>query len=152
MAKHTQKNKSRMFREFNKLPERSITHDGLKHLGITYHYFRQKFSLTIGQLHLMLLVYDLEFFTTDYACKQMRMYRGMFYKRNVLPLVKAGYLYHHFRQTSPSHVNMEDLMFYGETRFSYRSRMALTQKARLIVARFYRSASTGELPELDLSE
>lgn len=149
MAKHTQKNKARMFRESSRLPDSAISHEGLKHLGITYHYFRKRFGLTMGQLHLMLLVYDLEFFTTDYACKQMRMYRGMFYKRNILPLIKAEYLYHHFRQTSPSFHSMEDLMFYGETKFSYRSRMALTQKGRMLVARFYRSASTGALPDLD---
>ncbi len=44
---------------------------------------------------------------------------------------------------------MEDLLFYGETKFSYRSRMALTQRGRMLVARFYRSAATGALPDLD---
>jgi hypothetical protein len=147
MAKHTRKNKSKMFREFNKLPERNITHTGLKHLGIAYTYFRKRFGLGQGHVHLMLLVYDLEFFTTDHACKEMKMYRGMFYKRLILPLVREGYLYHHFRQGSPGPVSMEEMIFRGEGQFNYRSRMALSQKGRLLVGRFYRAAETGIMPD-----
>jgi hypothetical protein len=42
---------------------------------------------------------------------------------------------------------MEEMLFRGEGQYNYRSRMALSQKGRLLVGRFYRAAETGIMPD-----
>ena len=58
--------------------------------------------------------------------------------RIVYPLVKEGYIHKVFDKLTPSQT-FEDHLFRSETKFNYRVRYALTQKARLMVQRFYRS-------------
>ena len=57
--------------------------------------------------------------------------------RIVYPLLKIGYVYKHFDKLTPSNT-YEDHLFRDETKFNYRVRYALTQKARLLVQRVYR--------------
>jgi len=61
--------------------------------------------------------------------------------RIVYPLVKEGYIHKYFDKLTPSQT-YEDHLFREETKFNYRVRYALTQKARLMVQRFYRSLSS----------
>jgi hypothetical protein len=56
--------------------------------------------------------------------------------RLVYPLMNSGYIYKHFDKLTSSKL-YEDQLFRGETKFNYRVRYAITQKARLAVQRFY---------------
>ena len=58
-------------------------------------------------------------------------------ERIVYQLVREGYLYKHFDKMTPSNTR-EDHIFRDETKYNYRVRYALTQKARLLVQAFYR--------------
>ena len=57
--------------------------------------------------------------------------------RVVYPLMREGYVYKHFDKLTPSNT-MEDHYFRDETKMNYRVRYALSQKGRLLVARYYR--------------
>ena len=54
----------------------------------------------------------------------------------IYPMVKQDLIYKHFDKLTPSR-ELEDHMFREETKFNYRVRYALTQRARLLVQRFY---------------
>jgi len=93
------------------------------------------------ELLFLLWAYDLEFFTIDYASKEYEFRKNHLADRIIYPLVNAGWLYKHFDKMTPSN-KMEDYIFREETKFNYRVRYALTQKARLMVQRFYNSLSS----------
>ena len=57
--------------------------------------------------------------------------------KKIKHFIKKGYLYKHFDKLTPSNT-FEDHLFRDETKFNYRVRYALTQKARLLVQRVYR--------------
>ena len=65
------------------------------------------------------------------------MNRNNTQNRFIYTLVNKGYLYKHFDKLTPSET-FEDHLFRDETKFNYRVRYALTQKARLLVQRVYR--------------
>ena len=88
----------------------------------------------------MLWCYDLEFFTIKYAAKDYEYSEKKLAERLVYPLVNEGYLYKHFDKMTPSQTR-EDHLFREETKYNYRVRYALTQKARLLVQAFYRELS-----------
>ena len=67
----------------------------------------------------------------------MGMNKNNTQNRFIYPLVKKGYLYKHFDKLTPSNT-YEDHLFREETKFNYRVRYALTQKARLMVQKIYR--------------
>ena len=85
----------------------------------------------------MLWAYDLEFWTLDYAAKEYGVSKKKLSERTVYPLVKEGYIYKHFDRLTPSDT-YEDHLFRDETKYNYRVRYALTQKARLLVQKIYR--------------
>jgi len=84
----------------------------------------------------MLWAYDLEFFTIDYASENYGIRKNHIADRIIYPLLKEGWLYKHFDRLTPSK-EIEDHLFRDETKFNYRVRYALTQKARLMLQRFY---------------
>jgi len=86
----------------------------------------------------MCWAYDLEFWTIDFAVAEYGYSKDKIGKRIIFPLVNAGYVYKYFDKLTPSQT-LEDHLFRDETKVSYRVRYALTQKARLLVQRFYRS-------------
>lgn len=85
----------------------------------------------------MLWAYDLEFWTLDYAAKEYEVSKKKLGERTVYPLLNEGYIYKHFDKLTPSDT-YEDHLFREETKYNYRVRYALTQKARLLVQRVYR--------------
>jgi len=85
----------------------------------------------------MLWAYDLEFFTLRYASQDYDYSEKKLGERLVFPLVKEGYVYKHFDKLTPSDT-MADHLFRDETKYNFRVRYALTQKARLLVQAFYR--------------
>tara|TARA_S200002703_G_scaffold81875_1_gene70622 strand:+ start:826 stop:1248 length:423 start_codon:yes stop_codon:yes gene_type:complete len=136
MPKSTVK-RSRLFRDFSKLPDKYVKHNYLKNLrAATNEFLESAPDLTKSYLHLMLFLYDLEFFTIDYVASEYGMNRKNLADRMIYPLVIAGYLYKHFDKLTPSQT-LEDHLFRDETKYNYRVRYALSQKGRLAVQRFY---------------
>lgn len=91
----------------------------------------------------MLWVYDLEFWTLDYASENYGYGKGRLGDTVVFPLVKEGYLYKHFDKMTPSQTR-EDHLFREETKYNYRVRYAISQKGRLLVQAFYNALKTEE--------
>ena len=85
----------------------------------------------------MLWAYDLEFFTIKHAGEDFEYSSKKLAERVIYPLVKEEYVYKHFDKMTPSNTR-EDHLFREETKYNYRVRYALTQKARLLVQAFYR--------------
>ena len=138
MPKSTVK-KTRLFREASKLPEKYVKHNYLKNLrSATNDFLESNVDLTKSYLHLLLFLYDLEFFTIDYVASEYGMNRKNLADRMIYPLVIAGYLYKHFDKLTPSQT-LEDHLFRDETKYNYRVRYAMSQKGRLAVQRFYSS-------------
>ena len=136
MPKSTVK-RSRLFREVSRLPERYVKHNYLKNLrSATNDFLESNPDLTKSYLHLLLFLYDLEFFTIDYVASEYGMNRKNLADRMIYPLVIAGYLYKHFDKLTPSQT-LEDHLFRDETKMNYRVRYAMSQKGRLAVQRFY---------------
>ena len=129
--------KKKMFREFSKLNQRYVKSNYLKRLRTTMMSFCGKRDIFEREMSFMLWCYDLEFFTIKYAAKDYEYSEKKLAERLVYPLVNEGYLYKHFDKMTPSQTR-EDHLFRKETKYNYRVRYALTQKARLLVQAFYR--------------
>tara|TARA_R110002020_G_scaffold459760_1_gene677938 strand:- start:106 stop:528 length:423 start_codon:yes stop_codon:yes gene_type:complete len=130
--------KKKLFRESSKLNERYVKRNYLKHLRSILISTQENNDLFQKELMFILWAYDLEFWTLDYAAEDYDMSRKKLAERIVYPLVKVGYIYKHFDKLTPSDT-YEDHLFRDETKFNYRVRYALTQKARLLVQRVYRN-------------
>ena len=92
----------------------------------------------------MLWAYDLEFWTLRYAAEDYGYSEKKIGERLVYEMVNQGYIYKHFDKMTPSNTR-EDHIFREETKYNYRVRYALTQKARLLVQAFYRELETNRL-------
>ena len=131
--------KTRLFREVSKLPEKYVKNNFLKNLrGATDDFLDSNPDLTKSYLHLMLFVYDLEFFTISWVAENYGMNKKNLADRMIYPLSLNGYMYKHFDKLTPSQT-LEDHLFRDETKFNYRVRYALSQKGRLAAQRFYNS-------------
>ena len=129
--------KKKLFREFSLQDKKYIRRNYLKKLKVVKHFINKEYDISFSMVEFLLWGYDLQFFTIDFASKDMGMNRNNTQNRFIYPLVNAGYLYKHFDKLTPSST-YEDHLFREETKFNYRVRYALTQKARLLVQRVYR--------------
>jgi len=128
--------KERLFRDFAKQDRIYIKKNYLKNLKVIKNKYAKKLGMDFSKLEFLLWGYDLQFFTLDYASKDFQTSKSNIGKRYVWPLVKAEYIYKHFDKLTPSDT-YEDHLFRDETKYNYRVRYAITQKARLLVQRFY---------------
>jgi len=128
--------KSKKFREFSRLSERYVKNNYLKNLRKALISTQEQHRVFEKELMFMLWAYDLEFWTLDYAAENYGYSKKKIGERIVYPLVAEGLVYKHFDKLTPSD-SYEDHLFRDETKFNYRVRYALTQKARLLVQRFY---------------
>ncbi len=126
----------RMFRVFSHLSQRYVNRNELKYLKKALIKAETSNDIYRKELMFLLWAYDLEFFTLDYASEDYGMRKKHLADRIVYPLAKEGWLYKHFDKTNPSKTR-EDHLFRSESNMNYRVRYALTQKARLMVQRFY---------------
>lgn len=101
-------------------------------LSISY---RKRNNLTQTQLEFLFWAYNYEFFTIKKASEDMRLNRIHVEKRVIYPLRRKGYVFNYFNKLTPSNT-VDDQMFREETKFNYRVRYAITQKARGMVDRF----------------
>ena len=129
--------KKRMFRDFSRQDKKYIKRNNLKRLKQMRQKVRSQWDISFSDLEFLLWGYDLQFFTIDYAAQDLEMNKTNLSNRVIYPLQKAGYIYKHFDKLTPSDT-YEDHLFRDETKFNYRVRYGLTQKARLLVQRFYR--------------
>ena len=132
--------KKKLFREFSVLNQRYVKQNHLKDLRKVMSEFEGQNDIYPKELLFMLWAYDLEFWTLDYASENYGMSKKKLAERVVYPMMTVGLLYKHFDKLTPSQTD-EDHLFREETKFNYRVRYALTQKARLMVQRFYNRLS-----------
>ena len=129
--------KKRMFRDFSLQDKKYIKRNNLKRLKQIRHKVQKEWEVSFAELEFLLWGYDLQFFTIDYASKDLDYNKTNLSNRIIYPLQAKGLLYKHFDKLTPSQT-MEDHLFRDETKYNYRVRYALTQKARLLVQAFYR--------------
>ena len=130
--------KKKLFRDFSHLNQRYVKNNYLKRLRTSMISFCEKKDVFEREMLFMLWAYDLEFFTLKYASKDFKYSEKKLAERLVYPLANEGYIYKHFDKMTPS-TKLEDHLFREETKYNYRVRYALTQKARLLVQAFYRN-------------
>lgn len=129
--------KKRMFRDFSRQDKKYIKRNDLKRLKQMRQKVTSQWEISFSDLEFLLWGYDLQFFTIDYAAQDLEMNKTNLSNRIIYPMQRAGYLYKHFDKLTPSDT-YEDHLFRDETKYNYRVRYGLTQKARLLVQRFYR--------------
>jgi len=132
-----QGSKKRLFREFSVLNQRYVKRNYLKNLTSTVKRFCVDQDIYEKELMFMLWAYDLEFFTIKHAAEGTSVKANVLAQKTIYPLMKEEFLYKHFDKLTPSGTR-EDHLFREETKYNYRVRYALTQKARLLVQSFYR--------------
>ena len=128
--------KKKLFREFSKLNQRYVKNNYLKYLRVNVRDFCEKNDIFEKELMFMLWAYDLEFWTLKYAAEDYDYSEKKLGERIVYELVNNDYVYKHFDKLTPSK-KYEDHLFREEPKYNFRVRYALTQKARLLVQRFY---------------
>jgi len=126
-----------MFRDFSRQDKKYIKRNDLKRLKQMRQKVTSQWEISFSDLEFLLWGYDLQFFTIDYAAQDLEMNKTNLSNRVIYPMQRAGYLYKHFDKLTPSDT-YEDHLFRDETKYNYRVRYALTQKARLLVQAFYR--------------
>lgn len=132
MAKRPRKG---MFRDFKKRKQELLGRGYLKYLRLAQRDLTKNYDISESELNFMLFVYDYEFFTLDHISEQYFFSRDKMGKRLVYPLMRKEYIYKYYDKLSPN--NYEEAMF-AESKWKYRVRYALTQKARMTVQKFYR--------------
>jgi hypothetical protein len=142
--------KKKLFRDFSRLNQRYVKNNHLKYLRTRTMEFCRKHDIFEKELHFMLWAYDLEFWTLKYAAEDYGYSQKKLGDRLVYEMVNQGYIYKHFDKMTPSQTR-EDHIFREETKYNYRVRYALTQKARLLVQRYYRYLE-GEDTSLDAQQ
>jgi len=93
------------------------------------------YDISESEMNFIVFIYDLEFFTLDYASKAYFYNKAKLGRRIVYPLQNKEYIYKYYDKLAPT--SYEDAIF-DEGRYNYRVRYALTQKARLLIQRYYR--------------
>jgi len=132
MPKHSKKS---MFRDFKMKNPDTISRSYLKYIRLVQRDMAGNYDVTESQMNFMIFAYDYEFFTLDRISNDYFTSKAQTAKKIVYPLQTSGYIYKYYDKLSPS--GYEEAMFY-ESKFNYRVRYALTQKARLLVQKFYR--------------
>ncbi len=126
-----------MFRDFALQDSKYIKRNYLKNFKKVKRLMVESSGLRFSHIEFLLWAYDLQFFTIDYASTALDMNKTNLSNRVIYPLLKKEYIYKHFDKLTPSDT-YEDHLFRDETKYNYRVRYAITQKARLLVQRLYR--------------
>tara|TARA_R100001509_G_scaffold17744_1_gene8917 strand:- start:114 stop:539 length:426 start_codon:yes stop_codon:yes gene_type:complete len=134
--------KKKLFRESSRLNQRYVNRNYLKHLRRELVREKEKGILFQTEIYFLLWAYDLEFWTLQYAAEDFGYSPKKIGERIVYPLMQEGYIYKHFDKLTPSDT-YEGHLFREETKFNYRVRYALTQKARMFIQAFYRRLEKG---------
>ena len=135
----SKRSKRKKMREFGVLRsyEYNRERNYLKDLDGVFKHFRDEHDLSYTFKTIMLFCYDLEFWTADYVAEQMGRSSIKLKERFIYPAMHRDLVYKHFDRLSPGKMTPDQQLFYEETKMSYRVRYALTQKARLLIQKFY---------------
>lgn len=135
----SKRSKRKLMREFGVLRsyEYNRERNYLKKLDMALKYFRDEHQLNYTFMMIMLFCYDLEFWTANHVADQMGRSSKKVKELFIYPAMKRDLVYKHFDRLSPGKMTPDQQLFYEETKMSYRVRYALTQKARLLIQKFY---------------
>jgi hypothetical protein len=126
-----------MFRDFLHKDKQYRERNVMKNYRVVTAAYQKKYELNLPMLGFMTWAYDLEFFTLDYASKDMKWNKRVIYNRCVQPLKTKGFIFKYFEKLTPSRTH-EDAMFRDEHKMNYRVRYALTAQAMRIIESYYR--------------
>ena len=129
--------KKRMFREVSHLKDDQIGHNYLKNLRAARNMFCDDNDVSWSHLEFLIWAYDKEFWTINYAADEYGFNKKNFGNRILWPLMKEKLVFKYYDKLTPSD-KLEDHLFREETKYNYRVRYAITQRARMIVQAFYR--------------
>jgi hypothetical protein len=132
MAKHSKKS---MFRDFKYKDSEKIGKGYLKYLRLATRDITGNYDVSEAELNFLLFAYDYEFFTLDHASEGYFYNKLKLAQRIVYPLQRKEYIYKYYNRLTPT--TYEAAMF-DRDKWKYRVRYALTQKARLLVQKYYR--------------
>lgn len=130
--------KGRKFREFSMLNQRYVNNNYLKYYKLAKRDICTNHDVSENELESLLFMYDYEFFTRKHIAEALHQNFAKFYERVLLSLIKKGYVEKIYDKTDLENATMEQLAFLKYDRNNYRARYQITQKARLLVQRFYR--------------
>lgn len=131
-------------REYRKEDRSKIGKNYLKYLRMAIKDIITNSEMNRRDLELLLFVYDLEFFSAKYVAEQLGYKNSNDFRKDYIePLQKKGlvipYIHH-------GNISDEDRQRFNiSMKEKYRTRFAITQKARLIIQRFYNKLE-GKLP------
>ena len=132
MKKRTRKG---MFRDFKMRKQEWLNNGYLKYARLATRDITGNYDVLEKELNFMLFAYDYEFFTIDHMSESYFYNKRKIQERIIYPLQNKGYIYKYYDKLSPN--SYEDAIF-DESKMRYRVRYALTQKARLLVQKYYR--------------
>jgi len=132
MKKRPQKGK---FRDFKMRKELWLNKGYLKYLRLATRDVVGNYDISESELNFMLFIYDYEFFTMDHISEAYFYNRIKLAQRLMYPLQRKDYIYKYYDRLSPT--SYEEAIF-NESKWKYKVRYALTQKARLLVQKYYR--------------
>ncbi len=124
-----------MFRDFKIRKQETLNKSYLKYLRLAQRDIVASYDVSESELNFLIFAYDYEFFTIDHISSAYFYHKLKFGQRILYPLSKRDYIYKYYDKLSPN--SYEEAVF-DESKMRYRVRYALTQKARLLVQRFYR--------------
>lgn len=142
MARH---HKGRKIREFSYLNDRYVNKNYLKYYKHAIRDVSAKTGLTMNEINVLLFMYDYEFFTRKHIAKALHQNMLKFYERVLQPLMKKEMIERIYYRSDLDKASMEQLAFLKYNRSNYKARYQITQKARLIVQRFYRKLQGDEV-------
>ena len=128
--------KKKLFREVSLLHKRYVSKNYFKDLRSKRLMFCESNEISYSHLEFLLWAYDKEFWTINFASSEYGMNKNNIGDRVIFPLLKQGLVYKHFDKLTTDKT-IEAQLFREETKFNYRVRYGITQKARLLVQRFY---------------
>lgn len=130
--------KGRKFREFSMLNERYVNNNYLKYYKLAKRDMTENYDVTENELECLLFMYDYEFFTRKHIAEALHQSPKKFYERVMQPLMKKALVEKLYTKADLENVTMEQLAFLKYEKNHYRARYQITQKARLLIQRFYR--------------
>lgn len=130
--------KGRKFREFSMLNDRYVNNNYLKYYKLAKRDVCSNYDVTENEIECLLFMYDYEFFTRKHIADALHQNMPKFYERVMHPLMKKGMIERVYYRNDLEKATMEQLAFIKYDKSRYRARYQITQKARLMVQRFYR--------------
>jgi len=125
----------KMFREFVYKDREYQERNKLKHYKSIRKKVAQKHGIRETELEFIVWAYDLKFFTIRHAAKETNMSERSIGNNIIMYLARKKYIYKYIDKLTPS--KYEDYLFREETKYNYRVRYAVTQKARQVVDDLY---------------